>query len=422
MSVLSSYRRLFALTGPLYIVIAFLARLPLAMAQMGTLLLVAGVSGSFGSGGAAAGAFAVVNAIASPVAGALTDRVGQRPVLLVQSVGGSLSLIALVVLAGQEAPWEVLAVLAGVAGLFLPQVGTLARVRWRELAGRRGGERFKLLSTAFSYEGAADEASFVLGPALVGTLAALVSPSGALVLAAALLAVFATLFAVHPTVAVVPGHRGAAGSRGARIGPLVLALGAGQLIVGTIFGSVQSGTTALATAAGEPGLAGLLHAVLGVGSVVAGLAIVVLPERFRLADRLSVFAGAIALLTLPLLAVDSLGALAVVLVVLGLAVAPYMITLFSACERVADPGRLGAAMMVLAAATSLGYALGSSTAGRLADVAGHTGAYRVTVIAGAVAFVLSLVIRAALHRKGRETERVPHVTEETGADEATVMV
>jgi len=68
--------------------------------------------------------------------------------------------------------------------------------------------------------------------------------------------------------------------------------------------------------------------------------------------------------------------------------------------------------MVLAAATSLGYALGSSTAGRLADVAGHTGAYRVTVIAGAAAFVLSLVIRAALHRKGREPQPVPHLAEE----------
>jgi len=405
LSALSSYRRLFSLTGSLYVVVAFLARLPLAMAQMGTLLLVAGVTGSYGSGGAAAGAFAIVNAVASPVAGALTDRIGQRPVLLVQSVAGSLSLVALVVLAAQDVPWQALAVVSGVAGLFLPQIGTLARVRWRELARPRGPERFKLLSTAFSYEGAADEASFVLGPAIVGTMAALVSPSGALVVAGAGLAVFATWFAVHPTVTLVPGHRGQGGAGGPRFGPLLLGLGAGQLLVGTVFGSVQAGTTALATDAGEPGLAGLLHALLGVGSVVAGLAIVVLPERLRLADRLPVFAGALALLSVPLLAVDTLGALAVVLPVLGLAVAPYMITLFSACERVVDPARLGAAMMVLAAATSLGYALGSSTAGRFADTAGHTGAYRVTVTAGFVALALSLVLRRALHRKRRELEK-----------------
>lgn len=401
LSALSSYRRLFALTGRRYVLIAFVARLPLAMAQMGTLLLVAEVSGSYGAGGAAAGAFAVVNAIVSPLAGALTDRIGQRPVLLIQSAGGTVSLVALVLLSWASAPWQVLAILAGTAGLFLPQVGSLARVRWRELAGTRGKERFKLLSTAFSYEGAADEASFVLGPAVVGTVAALVSPAGALLLAAAALGTFATGFALHPTAGLVAGHRGTGEVTGPRVSALLVGLAAGQLIVGTIFGSVQAGTTALATEAGEPGLAGLLHAVLGVGSVVAGLAIVMLPESFRLADRLPVFAAGLAVLTLPLLAVGSLGALAGVLVVLGLAVAPYMITLFSACERVVAPARLGAAMTVLAAATSLGYAVGSSSAGRLADLGGYPAAYRVPVVAGISALVLSLVLRRALHRKRR---------------------
>src|SRR5690606_2885147 len=99
----------------------------MAMSQMGILLLVAEVSGSYGGGGAAAGAFAVVNALASPLAGALTDRIGQRPVLLVQSVGGALALLALVVLSRQDVPWQLLAVVSGVAGVFVPQVGTLDR-------------------------------------------------------------------------------------------------------------------------------------------------------------------------------------------------------------------------------------------------------------------------------------------------------
>ena len=68
MSPLSSYRRLFSLAGPLYVVVAFAGRLPLAMAQMGTLLLVAGTSGSYAAGGAAAGALAVANAVGAPVA------------------------------------------------------------------------------------------------------------------------------------------------------------------------------------------------------------------------------------------------------------------------------------------------------------------------------------------------------------------
>ena len=52
---------------------------------------------------------------------------------------------------------------------------------------------------------------------------------------------------------------------------------------------------------------------------------------------------------------------------LGFAVAPYMIGVFSLGERVVPPARVGAAMTLLASATGIGYALGASVAGRLAD-------------------------------------------------------
>ena len=79
MSPLASYRRLFSLAGPLYVAIAFIGRLPLAMAQMGTLLLVAGTTGSYGTGGAAAGALAVTNAIGAPIAGPWPTASGNGP-------------------------------------------------------------------------------------------------------------------------------------------------------------------------------------------------------------------------------------------------------------------------------------------------------------------------------------------------------
>lgn len=45
MSPLQSYRRLFALTGPLYVLVAFLGRLPLAMSQIAALLAVSAATG-----------------------------------------------------------------------------------------------------------------------------------------------------------------------------------------------------------------------------------------------------------------------------------------------------------------------------------------------------------------------------------------
>ncbi|USQ80638.1 MFS transporter [Ornithinimicrobium faecis] len=409
MSPLASYRRLFALTGPMYVLVAFLGRLPLAMSQLGALLLVSGVTGSYGAGGATAGALAVANAIGSPLAGSLTDRLGQRPVLLVQSVVASLGLIGLVLLAGSyesgQAWWPLL-VVAAVAGAFTPQVGTMARVRWRPISRQAGVERRDVVDAAFSYEGAADEASFVLGPALVGVIGALLNPSAAIVAAGILLAAFGTWFAIHPTSALVGRAPRATTPAGRLLTPSLLFLAAVQLSVGMIFGSVQAGTSVLATNAGEPGLTGLFHALLGIGSVLAGLAVVAVPDTYAYEGRLRAFTIALAVLVLPMLAVDNLGMLAVALLVLGVAIAPTMITTFTLAERITPVRRLGAAMTILAATTGLGYAVGSSIAGQLADWGGHRPAFVVPVVAAWLAMLLALT--------GARTLRAAQATPKNG--------
>lgn len=391
------YRRLLDVAGPLYVLIAFLGRLPLAMSQLGTLLLVSDATGSYGAGGASAGILAVSNAVAAPLWGGLADRVGQRPVVLGQSLVGGVALLGMVWLAGLGVTWPALAAVAGVAGVALPQVGPLARVRWRPLTHGTGAEQRRLVDTAFSYEGAADEASFVLGPALVGGVVAVVAPAAALTLAAALLIVFGSWFAVHHSAELTrKGTRAALGSVTARLGGTVVVLGAMQLTVGAVFGSVQTGSSVLATSAGSPGLTGGLHALLGIGSVCLGLAIVALPESFGYERRLRVFAPALLVLSLPLLVVDSLGGAAATLLVLGCAVGPYMICVFTLAERITPQRRLGAVMTVLSGATGVGYAVGSSVGGRLADWGGHTPAYAVTVGAGVVATALALGAGPAL--------------------------
>ena len=184
MTPLASYRRLLSIAGPTYVLVAFVGRLPLAMSQLGTLLLVSTATGSYGLGGLSAGALAVANAVGAPIAGSLADRVGQRPVVLVQSLLGATGLATLVAVVGSGSTDAAIVLSAAATGLVLPQVGPLARVRWRPLTRSTGTQQRRLVDAAFSYEGAADEASFAIGPALVGLSVALVSPSGALLLAA----------------------------------------------------------------------------------------------------------------------------------------------------------------------------------------------------------------------------------------------
>jgi MFS family permease len=406
-SPLASYRRLFELAGTPYVVVAFLARLPLAMSQLGTLLLVSDATGSYGLGGLAAGALAVANAIGAPFVGALADRIGQRHVVLVQSLAGAAALTLLVALVHGDAGNGAVVGAAALAGLAMPQVGPLARVRWRPITARPGTQQRRLVDVAFSYEGAADEASFALGPALVGLGVVLVSPGGALLLAAAMLAVFGTAFALHRT-ARTTRRDGVALLTGPLLTPVLLVLVAAQLLIGSLFGATQTGTTVLATQVGLPGAAGLVHATLGIGSAVAGLATAFLPDRIGPERRMLGAAAALFVLSLPLLLVDGLPALVLTVVLLGCAVAPLMIAVFTLAERVVAPARVATAMTVLASATGLGYAVGSSTAGRLADGHGHTAAFAVTVTAMGLELLLVATgqrrLRAAL-RPARQLVR-----------------
>ncbi|MDO5701121.1 MAG: hypothetical protein Q4P36_06590 [Bowdeniella nasicola] len=408
--LIAQYRDLFTLSGTAFVVVGFIARLPLAMAQMGTLLMITAATESYTAGGTCAGALAVANAVGAPLAGALTDRIGQRLVVLVQALASGLLLITLVVLTHADVAWPLLALASGAAGFFLPQIGTLARIRWREIVSSEGVINRSRLNTAFSWEGAGDEASFVAGPAIAGVVTALVDARVAVLVAAGLMLVFGVAFALHPTARLVAGTGGLAARPGRAITTVAGLAIICQFLVGTMFGSIQTGTTVLARSAGLDGMAGLLHSLLGVGSVIAGITLAILPERFGYPARLRVFSIVLFVLATPLLAVHSLAGLALVLAIMGFAIAPLMITNFTVVERVTLPTRLGVVMTILAATTGLGYAAGSSTAGRLADwgltarlgdhvIGGYPPAFAVTITGALLATAVAFAVAAALTRR-----------------------
>lgn len=391
MQSLARYRQLFALTGPAFLIIGFLARLPQAMSQIGTLLLVSSVTGSFGVGGLCAGALSIANACCAPIGGWIGDRYGQRWVLIAQSIGAAAGLAGLVAAASAGADWRVLLVVAAAAGALIPQVGTMARVRWRELGLRADRDRGRVVETAFAYEGVADELSFVLGPATVGLLA-VIDPRVAMLVAAAMLLVFGIAFALHPTVrltgrAALAHHETVTGRL---FTPALVVVVVAMACMGAFFGSIQTGTTTLATSAGAAGLAGVFHALLGIGSVIAGLLVPLVAGRWAPVLRWRLFTAGLLVLALPLLAVGALSQLVLALILVGFLVAPVMITIFTLGEQVAPPARLTTAMTLINAMNGLGYALGAGLAGRLADVGGHRPAFAVTVGACFVGLLLAV--------------------------------
>ncbi|MEU8785981.1 MFS transporter [Streptomyces sp. NPDC048637] len=404
----AAFRRVLALGGPMLPVVSFLGRLPTAMCQFGSLLLVAETSGSPATAGLVGGALAAGQTVGGPLLGRLADRHGQRPVVLAACWFDALAVTALVSAALARTGALPLALIALLAGAGVPQIGPLARTRLVALA-RRARADDRLVHTALSFEGTLDEVSFVLGPALVGLSATVAHPAAALALAALLLVVCGSAFALHPTAAALRptgapswpartpdgrrGRRPAARPARARMPRAVHTMRASMALQGALFGACQSGITALTADLHQPAQAGLVYAAMGVMSAVAGLALALVPARIGLPARWRAAAVALIVLSVPLLFVRSLGALYLAVVVLGAAFAPHLITLFGLTERLVPAGRLAASMAFLTSAIVGGQALSLAASGRLAEAHGPSAAFAVAVGAAVLILVLALTTR-----------------------------
>ncbi|MGW0464642.1 MFS transporter [Streptomyces sp. NPDC003027] len=398
--MLRMYRDTISLLGPVLPVVSFLGRLPTAMCQLGSLLLVAETSGSLTTAGLAGGALAAGQTVAGPVLGRLADRRGQRGVVLAASLADAVCVAALVVAALAHAATGWLMLLGALAGASVPQVGPLARTRSVALA-RRSGADDRAVGTVLSFEGTLDEVSFVLGPALVGLAAALAHPAAALLLAAALLATCGTAFALHPSAREAE-DRGAGkpdaitrtgAAERARLPGAAYALRVTMVLQGAMFGASQAGITALTEKLGAQAQAGLVYAAMGVMSAAVGLSMAAVPARIGLSTRWRAATVALVVLSLPLLLVDSLGALYAVVIVLGAAYAPHLITVFGLTERTVPAGRLAEAMAYLTSGVVGGQALALALSGRLAERHGAPAAFAVAVVAAALCAVLSWTVR-----------------------------
>ena len=389
---LGRYRDLPRLLGAPFLVVGFLARLPVAMVVLGVLTLVTSATGSVGEAGLASAALAVATAVAGPLVGRWTDRRGQRLPLLLLAPVNAAALVALVLAARAGTAVAGLCALCVLVGLTNVPIGSLARVRWLGVANEP-----RVAGAALSYESMADELGFVLGPALVGVAASAGSPEAPLLLAAALVAVFVTAFALHPSAtAADPRIRpltSAAAPALSRVLRQVSPAVAGMACVGLFFGASQTAVTAFAAAIGEPGRAGLIYALMGTGSAVMALAVVALPESVTLRARLVVCGIGMAALSTAMTAPTGLGVLAGLVLAVGLFVGPAMVTLFTAAGRLAPEGGTAVAMTALSSANVVGVALAAAVGGRLADAIGPDAAFAVAAAASAALALLALTLR-----------------------------
>lgn len=398
-------------TGFWYFPVAFVARLPFAMMTVGVLALVVSARGSVALGGLTSAAVGIGVVVAGPVLGDLADRFGQSRVLVPTGIANGLLLALFPVVVASPAADGVLLAAAVAIGLTGPQTAAMSRSRVMALIGARipAERRERTFSRAMAYESAADETAFVIGPFVVGVLAAVIAPWAPIAAAAALSFVFVTAFALHPTGRVVPvaAERGAMAPARELLRPRMLMLVVAVFGVGAFFGSTLTSLTAFMEARGAPEAGALLYGVMGVGSAVLALAVAVLPARFALRWRLVVFA----ILLFASAGAYSVGGsvltVTVVLCLMGIGVGPSLVTLFSLAGHRAPAGRTATTMTLLASALTLAQALSSAVTGAVAERESVETA--MLFPAAAALIVLAMAALNAVHARRWDATRQPSI-------------
>ena len=299
----------------------------------------------------------------------------------------ALGSLALLLCVRYDAPaWTLFAAYAATATT--PNTGGMSRARWAHLLKGDPGS----LHTANSFEQAADELCFMLGPVLAAFLCGTFFPEAGTLVGTVLLVTGVLVFAAQRATEPPPrGHKAGKSPLRAPGMPSLLAV---CLAMGAVFGSTEVVTIAFADTSGHRTAAGVVLALQAAGSCAAGL----LYGRLRLSGPAEYrypwcIAAMTALLTLPLLAATltgSLALLALALLTAGMATAPTMITNMAMVQQRTPPTRLNEGMTLAVTALLGGIATGSAIGGWTAEHLTPAAAYGVPLTAAAVALLVAL--------------------------------
>ncbi|MFE2328205.1 MFS transporter [Streptomyces sp. NPDC059385] len=391
------YGQLLRTPGALnFVLTGFAARQPFAMLTVSIVLLLQHTTGSFGSAGIIAAVTGVSMALFAPQMGKLVDRLGQSRVLVPVVLAHAAAVGALTSLALLGAPLWALALAAIPAGATVPQVGPMVRARW---AAKLEGS--PLLQTAAAFESVTDEATFVVGPVLATYLCTAVHPSAGLITEATLTIVGGLLFAAQrgtqpkPVARAANGEKHASALSFAGLRVLIVAF----IGIGAVFGGMLVSVAAFADEMGNPGANGLLYGIFAGGNMIAGIAMGAI--TWKIGPRRRLLLGYVGLTAAAsvLWAAHSAVLLGALGLVVGLCIAPALITGFTMVQQLVPVGARTEAFTWLTGSIAFGQAMAVTLAGRLTDAHGSSYGFLVPAAATVLALVTLVALRGKLAPK-----------------------
>ena len=410
--MLNPYRQILSTPGAWQFSAAgLLARFPISMVGIGIVLMVSDdqLYGSYALAGQVSGVYIVAQAAAAPMIARLVDRHGQAKVMRPAIAISMTSLGALALLANSLAPVAVLFALAVIVGLTMGSVGSLVRTRWNAVVNNSDD-----MHTAYSLESVLDEVVFIVGPVLATVLATSVHPTAGIAVAIVAAVTGGYWFLSQRGTEPTPS-----GTSAGRTGPSLLRSRAMIVLIlvficmGAIFGATDVSTVAFAEEVGNKGLAGVILACFAAGSLVGGL---FYGARTWASSPWTRFAIGTVLLAVGVslfFFTTSLWSLGAVMFVVGLSIAPTLITGNALVQEIVPPHRLTEGLTWVGTALGVGVAGSSAIAGAIIDEHGSHAGFLVSIGAGIasvlVAATMMVGLRSARNRTGRNEPAISDV-------------
>ena len=375
---------------------ALISRAPVGVNGLAIVLFMRAETGSYATAGAVAGFYAVGAAVVAPFLGRLVDRTGAPRVLLPLAIAHGVFLGALVALGVSGTGHGVLFLVAFAAGSAIPPVGSVLRALWPKLMA---GEP-DLLTTAYALDSVIVEIAFVIGPLVVGLVAAVASPQLALLAAIGLVIGGTAAFTANaPVRAYDPGgdHAHDTGGRlGALRSPGVRTLIATTLPIGFCVGAAEVAFPAFGESVGSPALAGPLIAIWSLGSACGGLFYGAHAHRVDLTTAYLRTLAIVPLVTLPLALPSSFVVMAPLALLSGIAIAPLIAAGSQLVGQVAPQGALTEAYTWPLTSLVGGVAAGNAASGGIVASIGWREAFITAAAVGTLGIAAGFLRRSTL--------------------------
>lgn len=322
----------------------------------------------YGFAGLVMALFGAAIVLVSPFRAWMVDRHGPRRALPPMAAGFAAVLVAIAVIPVRSGVNDAaIAVLAASAGACAPPLGVVMRALWSALI-----DDPKLLQTAYSLDGVAEELLNVTGPVIAGVILVAAVPAVGLLVSAGLAAAGTGLFLRSPALRHWPdpvagpasGTAGmASGQAGAGRAILALALATGA--IGLCLGGIGLVIVAFSQARHDLAAVAWIEAGLSAGSALGGLGYGAVVWRISAQHRLVLLVAGLAGVLIPAALSPNLLVLALLVGLAGVLVSPALSTAYVLTGRLASPQARNRAGNWVSSGYNAGSSAGTVVSGQL---------------------------------------------------------